>query len=894
MLSQAVRVPDNLKASLLIGLLALLVYNANLRSISAGDTYPARYLPFAVWHDHTVLLDSVSDSVAQGRMIPRIPRGTPFNHNNSPIAFWILQLPGGHTVSLYPLVTPLLVTPLYLPAVAYLSATGWDQQQMDRLARIMEKLAASLMAAASVTLLYILLRRRTARRWAIALTCAYAFGTTTWVVSSQALWQHGAGELLIVLALLLLTSPCTPGRAAAAGLVLGLIACNRPPDSIIAAALSLYGLWWARRLAALMVAGALLPAIPLLIYNLGVVGNLAGAYGLVGKPSFFDHDVFSGLAGLLVSPTRGLFVFCPFLLFVPLFLRRVIADTRTRGLTIAVLVAVALQLVLYAKADWRQGASWGPRWLTDLVPLLVWMLPPVVDSLSRTARALFVAACTVAILIEAIGAFWYTGASDAAILAVMKGPGQYHAAWMIPNAPFIAELGHPAPPAELLADVRGFLDVLTVSDGINGRQIDLAGWALASGHSPWEVSAVLDGGLAVSTTTFLARPDVSKTFGVRDPTGWQITIPARDLSAGEHLVAIGVRAFEGGELRLLTERRFTVQAPPARSAVAAADPAGSATRAAQILVSHQQQPGYWLTSYTGHPRFEGPKQEMNTYLTAVIVDLLNPVVSLAGLQPSVSRARSFLTAQIEPDGLVRYHGLPDAPTIGTLGCVITPDSDDTSLVWRIAPGDNPELRRAALATMNAYRTPEGFYRTWLAPPNRFRCINPGKDPDPADIGIQMHVFQLLVLADRGAASTLCRALNGAVDDDRVWVYYRHAPLIPMLRQADLQESGCSLRLPPEREKTTVAGQELWISAIRMLLRMRGIEGQRPVHDEVRDLLAKLAGDDFAVVSQSPPLLYHNDDTASLPRFYWSDDFGYALWLRLYYEDANRPGGGHAK
>ena len=109
MLSPAVRVPDNLKASLLIGLLALLVYNVNLRSISAGDTYPARYLPFAVLHDHSVLLDSVSDSVAQGRMIPRIPRGTPFSHNGSPVAFWILQLPGGHTVSLYPLVTPLLV-----------------------------------------------------------------------------------------------------------------------------------------------------------------------------------------------------------------------------------------------------------------------------------------------------------------------------------------------------------------------------------------------------------------------------------------------------------------------------------------------------------------------------------------------------------------------------------------------------------------------------------------------------------------------------------------------------------------------------------------------------------------------------------------------------------------
>jgi hypothetical protein len=29
------------------------------------------------------------------------------------------------------------------------------------------------------------------------------------------------------------------------------------------------------------------------------------------------------------------------------------------------------------------------------------------------------------------------------------------------------------------------------------------------------------------------------------------------------------------------------------------------------------------------------------------------------------------------------------------------------------------------------------------------------------------------------------------------------------------------------------------------------------------------------------LLYQNDLTASVPRFYWSLDAGYALWLRLY-------------
>jgi len=33
--------------------------------------------------------------------------------------------------------------------------------------------------------------------------------------------------------------------------------------------------------------------------------------------------------------------------------------------------------------------------------------------------------------------------------------------------------------------------------------------------------------------------------------------------------------------------------------------------------------------------------------------------------------------------------------------------------------------------------------------------------------------------------------------------------------------------------------------------------------------------------RAPPLLYHNDMTATVRREYWSEDLGYALWLRLY-------------
>jgi hypothetical protein len=191
----------------------------------------------------------------------------------------------------------------------------------------------------------------------------------------------------------------------------------------------------------------------------------------------------------------------------------------------------------------------------------------------------------------------------------------------------------------------------------------------------------------------------------------------------------------------------------------------------------------------------------------------------------------------------------------------------------------------ALATLDRYRTPEGLYRTWLAPTDRYQCINPGTDPNPPDIAIQLHVLMLLAQAEAPAGRALCRALGRAIADERIWVYYHDTPLVPILRQADLQRAGCPLRLPPSRLRTAVPGQEVWVAAAQLLQRIQGAGGLVPASAEVVELLQTLAQDDFSSLRRSPPLLYHNDLTASLPRFYWSEDFGYALWLRLYFEDA---------
>jgi hypothetical protein len=877
---------ERLRASILIGLCCLLIYNANLHSISAGDTYPARYLPFAILRYHTIFIDPVAKVAAQGR---------------GDGAFWMLHRPDGHIISLYPVVVPVLVAPLYVPAVGYLYLRGWSDQRLDHIAKVMEKVAASFVAALSTSLLYLLLRRRTKASIALLLTIAYAFGTTTWVVSSQALWQHGMAELLVIGALLFLTATCTVPRTLATGLLLGFIACNRPPDLFLAAVLGCYGLFWAgRRRALLLVAAAAMPMVLLLLYNFGAAGNLLGGYGVIGKAQFFDHDLFGGVAGLLVSPTRGLLIFSPFLLFLALAWRYLPRSREERGLTLAMCAGVAIQILLYAKTDWRSGLSWGPRYMTDLLPFLVWMLVPVVAALRRVGRVCFLLAVGVAIAFETIGAFSYTASLDLPIYAADQGlqVQDMRAAWRWRNAPFITSLRNGFAPADLAVTVRGSFDGIesggrAVAAVRAGQEAFVAGWALAGNATPAQVAVSIDGKQTVASSVFFDRADVRETLHATSPSGWRIPLETAGLAPGEHHLTAFAWLSGKGEGHYLEERTLTVT-PAATSAapLAAVDETIPAdlredfTNAAARIREHQQARGYWLTAYTSETRFKNPRPEMNTFLTALIVDLLDPLAAARGLEDNVQRARRHLTSQIESNGLVRYHGLPDGPGIGTLGCVITPDTDDTALVWRLAPAQDRSRMTNALATIDRYRTRDGLYRSWLAPRDAYQCLDPGSDPNPADIAIQMHLLLMLSEVRPPSARALCEAIRPVVDQDRIWVYYRKTPLIPMLRLPDLRRAGCALELPASRMRTDVPGQQIWVSVVG-LLTSRMTSGD-PVL--IRAVLRELARNDFALIRMNPPLLYHNDLTASVSRYYGSEDAGYALWLRLYneYDLLSRP------
>lgn len=385
------------RPGLVLFLGAFLVFNSNCRPIASGDTIAAALLPVRIVLGRTLTLDPYAPALA------RAYDGKPY------FLYW----KGGHAYSIYPIALPLLLSPLYLPVACLPGVHAWKPEHIFLLARALEKLMASLIAAASATCLFLLLRRLMSQRRALLLAALYAFATNTWSTSSQALWQHGPSQLAIVLSLLCLQTfldEPRPWKAAGAGLFAALSPALRPTDVFFFAA-SVAVLAVLARRAGLLRWYALFGALcggALVAYNLWMFGHLRGGY-----PEGLDGPFWTGLAGILLSPSHGLLVFSPVLAFALVGAWRWLRERPAPGrevYTIALLFSLA-HLLVYAKwGMWWGGECYGPRLLADALPCLVLLLGPALDAIApwRPARVAFAAALLLSLAVQGVGAFFCT------------------------------------------------------------------------------------------------------------------------------------------------------------------------------------------------------------------------------------------------------------------------------------------------------------------------------------------------------------------------------------------------------------------------------------------------------------------------------------------------------
>ena len=107
----------------------------------------------------------------------------------------------------------------------------------------------------------------------------------------------------------------------------------------------------------------------------------------------------TGLAGLLVSPARGL------LWFAPIVIVAVIAAARTRAYRLVALAIVLQLIVMAAFFKWHGGLVYGPRLLAEATWIGVWL---ALGTELRVPRWLLAAALAITIVVGQLGLWRFT------------------------------------------------------------------------------------------------------------------------------------------------------------------------------------------------------------------------------------------------------------------------------------------------------------------------------------------------------------------------------------------------------------------------------------------------------------------------------------------------------
>jgi hypothetical protein len=389
--------------SLLLFVAVAAVYLANGRTIGSGDTLPARYLPYSLLHERNADLDEfpwLHDEPAR-RSFPVLD-GVPY----------FLHRRQGHYLSAYGPGPALLALPIYAwPVLAGAPAASWAAR--------LEKFSAAAITALSVVCVFWALAGLVDRRWALGIAAIYAFGTSSWSVSSQALWQHGPSQLFLALLLVCLVRGMRDERwLIAAGFAASAAAVMRATDALVGIPVIAWVLYARPHLALRLVLAALPPLAGLVLYNVGYFGSVLGPAGSTTAPTwaFFTlSPSVDGLAGVLLSPGRGLFVYSPVLIFSVVGL---LWGVR-RGPMMCRPLALGIVLVLVVVSQWFRwwgGYSWGPRLLADVTPLLCFFLYPLTGALDRhrVVKAAFVLLAALSVAAHGLGAFLYDARWDAA------------------------------------------------------------------------------------------------------------------------------------------------------------------------------------------------------------------------------------------------------------------------------------------------------------------------------------------------------------------------------------------------------------------------------------------------------------------------------------------------
>lgn len=360
--------------SLVLGTICIIIYIANgIFTNPSGDTVPTSVLPFSMLLQHNFYV---------GRYV--------ISHNQA-IPYYVRAF-HNHFISGSPVGAAITAIPFYAVFLIF----GGHANAITGAA--LGKISAAIISSVSVVMLYWIMTKLNIKRTIkLIFSFLYGLGSETLSISSQGLWQHGPAQLWIIGFLYFVVMIYDKERSRAwmfvgAGISIGMLLLSRPVDLILIFPF-LISLRHSHIRSKIWITIAMI--LPFIIFNMAYDRLFFGhffstGYGSSSKEiSMFSFPIIPGILGNLFSPSKGLFVFMPWALISFLWVIKFRSEKLTISIYYPLLLSCFPYIFIYSLFyQWPAGYSYGPRYMTDLLPILALLGSGYIDSYWSSSKFL--------------------------------------------------------------------------------------------------------------------------------------------------------------------------------------------------------------------------------------------------------------------------------------------------------------------------------------------------------------------------------------------------------------------------------------------------------------------------------------------------------------------------
>lgn len=326
-----------------------------------------------------------------------LKNGTPFldEYKNLLKGSYLIEYVNGHPVSTYPIGVTSIVMP-FVFIIDKISGRAFGLGLNELLLAFpqvdveIEVFIASFITALAAMFIYLIGRFHLDRKYSLLLVFIFAFCTSAWSTASRALWSHGPSMLMLSIALyIILLARDKPWVVQFASLPLILSFAMRPTNALPILVLTIYIFIKYRQYFVRYFHLGMAMVVPFLAYNLSVYNALIPSYYLsVTTETFGTNPHFlEALAGTLISPSRGLFIFSPILLLSVFGVFLKIKKKQFYLLDYCLIGVIILHWIgMSSYSGWWGGHAIGPRYFTDMLPYLMYFLIPVLAMIPQLSE----------------------------------------------------------------------------------------------------------------------------------------------------------------------------------------------------------------------------------------------------------------------------------------------------------------------------------------------------------------------------------------------------------------------------------------------------------------------------------------------------------------------------